>query len=87
MSRYSFLKRTIHKYCEAEEFKRAKAQIKKPTQNINLKKTITEFYSHLDPVLYCAVQNEPLAADSEVQQQNLLARDQKRLRPVYHRLY
>lgn len=36
MSRYSFLIRTIHKYCEAEEFKRAKAQIKKkPTQNIN----------------------------------------------------
>lgn len=36
MSRYSFLKRTIHKYCEAEEFKRAKAQIKKKTtQNIN----------------------------------------------------
>lgn len=31
MSRYSFLKRTIHKYCEAEEFKRAKAQIKKKT--------------------------------------------------------
>lgn len=38
-------------------------------------------------MLLCAVQNEPLAADPEVQQQNLFARDQKRLRPVDHRLY
>lgn len=38
MSRYSFLKRTIHKYCEAEEFKRAKAQIKKTHTKHKLKK-------------------------------------------------
>lgn len=35
----------------------------------------------------CTVQNEPLAADPEVQQQDLLTRDQERLGPVNHCLY